>query len=265
MRNNSYRILKLKSGEEIITRIKGQKNGKLIIERPMIFKSSTIIDSYGRSKEITVLKNWLIYATHDQTSIPLDFITSFLKPDYDVMKLYHFEKKKDDHFKKQNKNKIVKSKNNQKISKENESFEDSDDIESLVNFINQIKKGNEKNFLDKIMEDINNMDKKDLEELQNQAYDERTDMHDKYPNESDYSHFITMTLFLPPDTLMSFVENGLIEEEDVRNIINGLNNKINNDNLDYLENRDPEEYGNDYRDWSPYLSDYIIKKDDNDT
>tara|TARA_Y100000034_G_scaffold110578_1_gene142843 strand:+ start:655 stop:1449 length:795 start_codon:yes stop_codon:yes gene_type:complete len=263
--NNSYRILKLKSGEELITRIRGQKGSKMIIERPMIFQSSTLTDPYGRTKEVTILKNWLSYASQEQTSIPLDFVATFLEPDNDVLKLYDYEKRKDDHFKKQNKNKIVKSKNNQKISKENESFEDSDDIESLVNFINQIKKGNEKNFLDKIMEDINNMDKKDLEELQNQAYDERTDMHDKYPNESDYSHFITMTLFLPPDALMSFVENGLIEEEDVRNIINGLNNKINNDNLDYLENRDPEEYGNDYRDWSPYLSDYIIKKDDDDT
>ena len=66
MKNNSYRILKLKSGEELIVRISGQKKDKLIIERPMIFKSSVITDQYGHAKEITVLKNWLLYAAHEQ-------------------------------------------------------------------------------------------------------------------------------------------------------------------------------------------------------
>ena len=38
--------------EELITRIKGQKNGRLIIERPMVFKSLTMTDPFGRAKEV---------------------------------------------------------------------------------------------------------------------------------------------------------------------------------------------------------------------
>jgi hypothetical protein len=139
MKNNSYRILKLKSGEELITRIAGQKNGNLIIERPMKFHSSTMTDPYGRAKEITILKNWLLYASTEKTTIPKDFVASFLRPDTDVLKLYELEKKKDDGLKNQKKNKIIKDPrgpSNPQNNKPN-NFQGAEEIERMMNLFNK--------------------------------------------------------------------------------------------------------------------------------
>ena len=46
-----YRILKLRSGEELIAKIRGESKGKLILERPMIFKTILLSGNYGTQKE----------------------------------------------------------------------------------------------------------------------------------------------------------------------------------------------------------------------
>ena len=265
MKNNSYRILKLKSGEELITRIKGQKNGKIIIERPMIFKSSTMTDPHGRAREVTVLKNWLSYSNHEQTSIPKDFVATYLKPDIDVMKLYDFEKKKDDHLKSQSqkKNKIVKKdprgpKNFKNINNFDDNFEGKDNIEGLINFLNQFGAEKNKSMMEKIIEDIENLNDEELEELRKEAHEEKE-------SNDNYMNYITMTLFVPPDALLSLIDIGLFEEDEIREVIEGIKKQINppswkdiNNLFNEYEKRDPnsDDYGNDYRDWSPYTNDY---------
>tara|TARA_R100000008_G_scaffold86520_1_gene79953 strand:- start:1489 stop:2109 length:621 start_codon:yes stop_codon:yes gene_type:complete len=92
----SYRILKLKSGEEIITKILGQQKGKFILERPMIFKTLHMMDGYGRQKEITVLKDWLQHTDELTINIPKDYIATFLKPDKNASDLYDLQKEKED-------------------------------------------------------------------------------------------------------------------------------------------------------------------------
>ena len=91
-----YRILKLKSGEEIITKILGQQKGKLILERPMIFKTLHMMDGLGRQKEITVLKDWLQFTDEITIDIPKDYIAIFLKPDKTSSELYDLQKEKED-------------------------------------------------------------------------------------------------------------------------------------------------------------------------
>ena len=261
MKKNSYRILKLKSGEELITKIAGGKKNKLIIDRPMIFKSSTTTDIHGQPKEITILKDWLLYATHDITSIPKDFVASFLKPDMDVIELYELEKKKDDDIKKMkpNKNRIIKN-----PSKDNKGFDGKQNIEDLVDMFNNIK-FNKDDIVEKIMDDIQNLSDEEFEELKRESNE----------NDSGYENYITMTLFLPPEALMTLVDSGLVDENEVMQIIKALNSDIknmkNNNNqefqgfkeyFDYL-NRDESEFGNHWKDWSPYPTDYT--KDDEDT
>ncbi|MBC8442687.1 MAG: hypothetical protein H8D80_00700 [Proteobacteria bacterium] len=93
---SSYRILKLKSGEELITRILSQQKGKLVLERPMIFKTLVMMDGLGRQKEITVLKNWLQFTDQITTDIPKDYIATFLTPDKSSSDLYDLQKEKED-------------------------------------------------------------------------------------------------------------------------------------------------------------------------
>jgi hypothetical protein len=90
--SNSYRIIKLKSGDDVITKIKGRENGKLIVETPMIFKSTIVTDFTGIPKEVTVLQKWAKYSKNKEIKIPEDFILTYLTPMDDAIRLYNLEK-----------------------------------------------------------------------------------------------------------------------------------------------------------------------------
>lgn len=87
-----YRILKLRSGESIITRIVAKKNGKFTLENPMLMKVTSITDPfYGYRREMLTLSNWLEYTESDKAVIPEDWIAMFLTPDPQAVKLYEAE------------------------------------------------------------------------------------------------------------------------------------------------------------------------------
>ena len=248
MKNNSYRILKLKSGEELITKITSSKSNKIIIEKPMIFKSTTVSDGYGKAKEITVLKDWLLYADSKKTSIPKDFVASFLKPDLDVLELYQLEKKKDKEQKK--KNRIIKRPN--KDTKQNINDAE-DEFNTILNILNDNKYKNKDDFIDNIMNNIENI--RNQEEIQN----------DQESEESDFENYITMNIVLPPEALLSLVDSGLIEEEEIMRMIQALKSqaelqsKMNTNIMDYYNSRNKtyKNDGKDWRDWSPFPEDYL--------
>lgn len=90
--NSSYRILKLQSGEEIIAKIKGKDRGKIILDIPMLFQTTSRTDMFGKTKEITFLKDWLSNTIENTIRIPETFIISWLKPSQNVIKLYDIER-----------------------------------------------------------------------------------------------------------------------------------------------------------------------------
>ena len=52
----TYKLLKLNTGEELITKIIKKENGKVFMEKPMTFRSTIMSDPYsGGQKEITIL------------------------------------------------------------------------------------------------------------------------------------------------------------------------------------------------------------------
>jgi len=252
MMNNSYRILKLKSGEELIAKITSSKKDKLTIEKPMIFKSTTITDPYGRAREITVLKNWLIYADHEKTSIPKDFVATFLKPDLDVLELYQLEKKKDEQLKKQ-KNRIIKKPNNDTKDRNIDAANEFDTISDILN-----KYKNKDEIVDRIMENIENMSDEEFKEMQ-ESQESQEDI--------DFKNFITMNVVLPPEALLSLVDAGLLDEEEILKMIDDLKNqaemdkKLNDLNDYYTRDKNHEDYGKDWRDWSPFPDDYLHDED----
>jgi hypothetical protein len=88
---SSYRILKLISGEEIITRIIGKDNGKIVVENPMVFKTTYRSDAFGQSKEITFLGDWLSNTNSKITKISEGYIMNWLTPTKEVAHLYDLE------------------------------------------------------------------------------------------------------------------------------------------------------------------------------
>lgn len=91
-----YRILKLRSGDDIITRIKGNAGGKLLIDRPMQMKVTTQITQTGLRRDVLILRDWLDHTNESDTKIPEDWVATFLTPDSPTVDLYIKQKESDD-------------------------------------------------------------------------------------------------------------------------------------------------------------------------
>jgi len=91
--NSSYRVLKLRSGEEIIAQIKGKDGNKLILNNPMLFKSTTQMNQFGQTQEIIFLADWLLSSSVKITKIPENFVLTSLSPSIDILRLYDIELK----------------------------------------------------------------------------------------------------------------------------------------------------------------------------
>ena len=91
---SAYRILKLRSGESLITKIAGKKNGRLIVENPMLMNITSLADPFsGVRREVLTLQNWLEYSSQNKIEIPEDWIALFLTPDSQAIRLYETEMK----------------------------------------------------------------------------------------------------------------------------------------------------------------------------
>jgi hypothetical protein len=97
---SSYRILRLRSGQDIITRIKGKRGKDLIIERPMQMQVKSFFDGVNK-KDILMFNNWLQFSREQNTTIPRDWIAMFLTPELELVDLYNIEKSKEDILKRQ--------------------------------------------------------------------------------------------------------------------------------------------------------------------
>lgn len=91
--SKSYRILKLKTGDEIIAKITKRDKGKVSVETPMIFRTIIMSDPYtGAQKEVTILKDWILYSSDDFIKIPEEEIISYASPLEEAISLYEKEK-----------------------------------------------------------------------------------------------------------------------------------------------------------------------------
>lgn len=180
-KKTQYKIMKLRSGEEIISRIANSTKDKLTLERPMCFRSLMIQDYYGNPKEVLIMKNWIPLSVENKIDIPKDFVTSFMTPNPDAVSLYETEKEKED-----TKGKLTQFK------KENPIDED-EDFKKMMKFLSE------------------NTQKLDdmLNDPENQNQDKKPT--DKKPNQKD--DMIFMNMMFPPEMLIDLIESEIIDPE----------------------------------------------------
>ena len=232
-----YRILKLRSGEELIAKIRGESKGKLILERPMIFKTILLSSNYGTQKEITVLKNWLSLSNDIETKIPKDFVATFLEPENRVIELYDLEKKKEDI--------------DPPISKKIVRGEDVNDNKpkppkSISDILNGMTDENVREMFDSIQDDLKEMR-------------ENSEDWPEMPDMGESQNLINMSLFLPPEALLSLVDAGLLDIKDIQQLIDTMNNEYNKNISDNYtgDETDRDDFGTKWTDWSPDPKDYL--------
>ena len=239
-KNDSYRILKLRSGEQLITAIKGQSGSKYVLERPMIFKTMSVYDAFGQQKEVTVLKDWLSFTNEIQTKIPKDHVASFLTPAEEAIDLYEIEKEKQDIFPTPTKiNKYNMNPNKNSDSKLEEELKMID----LFNKLNQnLKNGSQEPV---------NLNDEDLEDGFDPLQDFEPPTEEK---EGMMKNFVSMTLFFPPEVLLTLVEDGIVDKMDILELMHYLKGK----NSPYTGgDKDNPNFGNRWTDWPSDIDDYF--------
>ena len=240
-----YRVLKLRSGEEIITRITGNQKGKMTLERPMIFRTMMVHDGFGRPKEVTVLRNWTPNTNEIHTKIPLDYIATFLTPSEEAVKLYELEKDQED---------MIDSRVTASLPPELPKTGGPESVMSMLEALMRLKED---------MEDLEDEREEMLDSLEpsDSELDEIEESDDEEKNMMD---MITMTMFFPPELLSKMINNGLIDPKQIGQILNELQNnedKFSNLSDLYTGDQDREDLGSKWTDWSSNPEDYL--KDDN--
>jgi len=93
-----YRLLKLRSGEEIIAVVSGKTSSEIKLNRPMQMRLTTLHDPLTGAivKENWMLRNWIPNTNENDCIIPLDFIVYSLEPNDESIFQYELEKERED-------------------------------------------------------------------------------------------------------------------------------------------------------------------------
>jgi hypothetical protein len=265
---DKYRILKLKSGEELIARIVGSTKEKMTLERPMVFKTSFQLDGLGRKRELTFLRDWLQNTTDIRVQIPRDHIATFLHPSSEVLKLYHLEREKDDI-------------GSLKDIPQDESVDESITDATLKNLFDDLKELEKPSIMDMIDDIIKNgggpmspenkntnsdQTLKDLIESLDDHKDGFDPMMEDYPTQE----FIVMNMMFPPKLLQDLIDKGIIDGGELGNIMSSFDDENNSNegcstsphpegiSDEYTgDEEDREDFGNKWSDWSSDIDDYF--------
>ena len=261
---DKYKILKLKSGEELIAGIVGSTKGKMTLERPMVFKTSFQLDGLGRKRELTFLRDWLQNTTDIRVEIPRDHIATFLHPSSEVLKLYHLEKERDDI-------------GSIKDIPQDESVTDAT-MKNLFDDLKELEKPSVMDIIDDIIkngggpespENRNPNSDQTLRDLI-ESLDDHKDGFDSMMDDVSSQEFIVMNMMFPPKLLQDLIDKGIIDGGELGNIMSSFDDENNSDegwsimphpegiSDDYTgDEEDREDFGNKWSDWSSNIDDYF--------
>ena len=225
-----YRMMKLRSGDEVIARIVGQTKKKLILERPMQVKVGSVLES-GMRKDVVLLRNWVQFSEGERAEIPLDWVAMFMKPDDDIVYMYDNEKRKEDEFRKH----LDEVENDEEAAKG-----------VLENFLKMITASKEQKEKEELEEKANKFDPKNLIE----------------PGS------VMMNIAIPPEIFMEIISNGMLDNFDLGAMMGGEVEE-DEDEDEYVDEglsdkHTPNGDGTNWTDWSPNVKDYLNEDSDNE-
>ena len=231
----TYKIVKLKSGEDIIGAIRvSSKDGSIKIHRPMVFKTALSQDLFGSVKEYFMLKNWLVMSSDKVVVISKDNVNAIVSASPEVSKLYDLEKMKEDANPKKFKPKIVED---PKIdSPEPPDAPLSDSLNDLKNYVEEMMRE-----VDKMPEEESSL--KDVAK----------------PKKGD--KMVYMNMVFSPEVIVELLRTGIISRKEFGEMINHITNE-NGEGMNPQKftghKKDKKNLGNEWTDWNadPSSDDY---------
>jgi hypothetical protein len=219
-----YKIIKLKSGEDIIGTVRTSKDETVKIYHPMVFKSVVQSDLFGGMKELLMLKDWLMLSDDKFAVINKDAINTIITASPDATTLYEIEKEKN------NSGKLPKPK-----AKRIEKSGETGPHEGLDPF------------------DIIDKHIKELLEKSDKMYEEESNVKDLAKRKPD-DKMIFMNMIFSPNVLVELLRTGILDRKEFGEMINEVTNS-NGEGMNpqkYTGNKkDKKDFGNSWTDWHP--------------
>jgi len=206
-----YRLLKLTTGEEIITRIVGQSKDKYIITDPMAFYIQPIFNGMNVN-QMTVLKKWSEHSADRKIKIPKSMVLLITKPTKSAVELYELE--------------IDRVYNNP--------------VEKKITNLNDLLNTNKTPF------DFPNKEQFDMDSTPQSIFEDVKNI-DKDKEDID---FIMMSLVLPPSIIKDLLDGGYLDDEDLTDMLEEYEKEMKKELPDYTgEDKDHPDFGNRFTDW----------------
>ena len=245
---SEYKILKLRSGEEIITSIVGQRKQKFIVERPFTLQNTHYLDMTGVPRDIVRLRSWLKYSNQNTVHIPKDHIATFLDPDENISRLYDVEKEREDTDPPPN---IVMKKDVKKSSPDNLDIDEAMVEQIMKDIVDEMKNAHSSEFENENIDDIDELT----------GFPKNKDKKDK--------EFIVMNMVFPPSLLEELMKKGLIDSDLFEDLLDDTD-EDDDDEEEISEPRNGEGFteektngdGSDWTDWSFEVKDYLDDDED---
>lgn len=99
-KNSDCKLLRLVSGEFIISKIVGSTKNEFFLDRPMTITGFTSMGSVGEfgmiQKQYMCLNNWMEYSIENTVKIRRDFVIAISKPEQKIIEAYDIQKEHED-------------------------------------------------------------------------------------------------------------------------------------------------------------------------
>ena len=230
----NLKILKLRSGEEIIGQILEENESVIKVFQPMFFNIIQSFDDNGMPCDITTIHDWLVNTDDKNVSLPMNHVAFMSEPNKNTKKLYEIESVKE--FNRDSYKTTVEE--NEKTPT-NSLQMNQKDADVFAMFLEQL---------------INqSMDNPPADERpRNPPKRKRKQKKDYLPpdmtDESELDrHMIMMQLYIPAEAIMNMVTSGLLEPKVLLDMIKEVKkrNKFTGDE------KDRGDFGGKFTDWNP--------------
>ena len=227
--NKNTKIFKLVSGEEIIGNLLNNDNDSVLkIENPMVFKTTTMLDTRGVPHDVTILKDWMLRSNEKIADLAKEQVSISFNPNEKTLELYNIE-----------------------MSKNNISPQEILDVGSVKdNFMNpldEIMDSYMSNLIDLAKQEQPRRRKAKKKRRQPEPEQDEMSLESLIPNELKERPMIYLSMVIPPECIMNLMTAGILDPEQLLEMINEVKKKNNFTG----DEKKREDFGNKLSDWNP--------------
>jgi hypothetical protein len=233
----NYQLIKLAGGEELIGDTSKLEDGSYVIKRPMVFRTTTIMDPRGQPYDVTTLKDWLIRSVVKESIIHPTQVTFISEPTKKTIKMYELELKREEEI--DSLFVDLESKNPEDQDQFNMTFDElMKNIMGSPDFVDKRPKPSKKGKRTKLptQPQRNNIEDMGLD-----------DMSKMLPDELKDRPMVYLSMIIPPEAIMNLITSGVLDPEQLQTIIEEVkkSNKFTGDE------KKREDFGSKFSDWNP--------------